>query len=182
MIVQPYPEWPSSGLHFNHSLWSTKTKENVMYDSNQSDNLSDITRWWVAGLLMHAPALMALCCPTVNCYRRLGPGFAPQFADWAIDDRTVTIRVKNYGPKVNNIFNFTIRRYASQSLQDTSGTSVQVSSVRSVPISFQRHNKIWLEYCESSSILHDQVTSLGFCNRVRYYSTRMMKNRALKTS
>jgi len=103
-MSQPYLEWPSTGLHFNHSLWSTNTNKNAMYDSSQTDSLSDITRWWVAGLLKHASALMALCCPTVNCYRRLGPGFAPEFADWAIDDRTVTIRVKNYGPKVNYIF------------------------------------------------------------------------------
>jgi len=71
-----------------------------MYDSSQADCLSDITRWWVAGLLKHASALMALCCPTVNCYRRLGGCFAPTFADWSIDDRNATIRVKNYGEKV----------------------------------------------------------------------------------
>jgi len=100
---QLYPEWPPTGLHFNHSLWSTKTDDNAMYDPSQSDSLSDITRWWVAGLVKHASALMALCCPTVNCYRRLGGCFAPSFADWSIDDRNATIRVKNYGPKVNHI-------------------------------------------------------------------------------
>jgi len=98
---QPYPEWPPTGLHFNHSLWSTKSSANAMYDPSQADSLSDVTRWWVAGLLKHASALMALCCPTVNCYRRLGGCFAPTFADWAIDDRNATIRLKNYGPKVN---------------------------------------------------------------------------------
>jgi len=71
-----------------------------MYDSKQTDSLSDITRWWVAGLLKHASALMAFCCPTVNCYRGLGGNFAPTMADWAIDDRNAAIRVKNYGPKV----------------------------------------------------------------------------------
>ena len=101
VVEQPYPEWPPTGLHFNHSLWSTKKDENAMYDANQPDSLSDVVRWWVAGLLKHASSLMALCCPTVNCYRRLGGCFAPTFADWAIDDRNATIRVKNYGPKVN---------------------------------------------------------------------------------
>ena len=86
-----------------------------MYDSNQSDNLSDIARWWVAGLLKHAPALTALCCPTVNCYRRLGSGVISKFANWGIDDRDAAIRVKNYNPKVchNLIFIFTARCYAS---------------------------------------------------------------------
>jgi len=72
-----------------------------MYDSSQTDSLSDIARWWVAGLLKHASAVMALWCPTVNCYRRLGSGFAPSFANWGIDDRGSAFRVKNYGPKVN---------------------------------------------------------------------------------
>ena len=108
MTEQPYPEWPPTGLHFNHSLWSTKTNENAMYDSSQADSLSDIARWWVAGLLKHASALMAFCCPTVNCYRRLGGCFAPTYADWAIDDRNATIRVKNYGPKVNYSVVFTV--------------------------------------------------------------------------
>ena len=99
---QPYPEWYPVCLHFNHSLWSVKTNENAMYDSSQADSLSGVTRWWVAGLLKHAPALMALCCPTVNCYRRLGGCFAPAFSDWAIDDRDAAIRVKNYAPKVRH--------------------------------------------------------------------------------
>jgi len=53
----------------------------------------------LAGLLTQASSLMALCCPNVNCYRRLGGCFAPTFADWSIDDRNATIYVKNYGPK-----------------------------------------------------------------------------------
>jgi len=101
MAVQPYPEWSDSGLHFNHSLWSANTDESVMYDSSQADNLSEMTRWWLAGLLKHASALLALCCPTVNCYRRLGGCLSPTFADWAIDDRDAAMRVKNYAPKVN---------------------------------------------------------------------------------
>jgi len=100
LVGQPYPEWPPTGLHFNHSLWSTKTDENAMYDPAEPDCLSSVCRWWVAGMLKHASALMALCCPTVNCYRRLGGCFAPTFVDWSIDDRNATIRLKNNGPKV----------------------------------------------------------------------------------
>ena len=72
-----------------------------MYDAGEPDRLSPVCRWWLAGLLEHASALMALCCPTVNCYRRLGGDFAPSFVDWSIDNRNATIRVKNYGPKVS---------------------------------------------------------------------------------
>jgi len=107
---QPYPEWPPTGLHFNHSLWSTKSGDNAMYEPTQPDRLSDVCRWWVAGILEHASALMALCCPTVNCYRRLGGCFAPALVDWCIDDRNATIRVKNYGPKVGFRFFLHARR------------------------------------------------------------------------
>ena len=93
---QPYPEWPPSCLHFNHSLWSITTAENVMNDASRADSLSDVTRWWVAGLLKHADAIMALYCPTVNCYRSLDGHFAATFADWGIDDRSAALRVKNY--------------------------------------------------------------------------------------
>lgn len=104
-MAQPYPEWPPTGLHFNHSLWSTKSGDNAMYEPSQPDRLSDVCRWWVAGILQHASALMALCCPTVNCYRRLGGCFAPTLVDWCIDDRNATIRVKNYGPKETYVEN-----------------------------------------------------------------------------
>ena len=110
-VEQPYPEWPPTGLHYNHSLWSTKSGDNAMYDQSQPGRLSDVCRWWVAGILKHSSALMALCCPTVNCYRRLGGCFAPTLVDWSIDDRNSTIRVKNYGPKVNFRLFFAARRY-----------------------------------------------------------------------
>ena len=32
-------------------------------------------RYYIGGLLKHAPALCAICAPTVNSYRRLVPGF-----------------------------------------------------------------------------------------------------------
>jgi glutamine synthetase len=103
---QPFPDWPPTGLHFNHSLWSTsESQKNAMYDEDDPDRLSDVARWWVAGLLKHCNSLMALCCPTVNCYRRLGGSFAPTIVDWAIDDRHATFRVKNYGPKETYVEN-----------------------------------------------------------------------------
>jgi len=32
-------------------------------------------RHYIGGLLKHASALLAICAPTVNSYRRLVPGF-----------------------------------------------------------------------------------------------------------
>jgi len=58
-----------NGMHFNHSLWDLEGRS-ALYDAGREDKLSDVGRWWLAGLVKHAPALTALCSPTVNCYRR----------------------------------------------------------------------------------------------------------------
>ena len=62
--------------------------------------MSPLARHWVAGLLAHAPALTALSCPTTNCYRRLGLGFAPSYIYWNVDDRICTFRAKTSGTNV----------------------------------------------------------------------------------
>jgi glutamine synthetase len=54
-----------------------------------------VSRSFVAGILAHTPALMALCDPTPNCYHRLAPHtFAPSNVSWGIEDRTALVRVK----------------------------------------------------------------------------------------
>ena len=87
-----------SGSHFNHSIW-THGGENAFWNPEAEDNLSEFARHWVAGLLDHAPAMTALCNPTVNCYRRLHRPFTPHLANWGIDDRTTIVRVKNHSQK-----------------------------------------------------------------------------------
>ena len=86
-------ESSSSGLHFNHSLWHGD--DNVFYDSSSDDNLSTMAGHWIAGLVKHARALTALYSPTVNCYRRLHQPWTPHMANWGIDDRDTSFRVKN---------------------------------------------------------------------------------------
>ena len=57
----------ASGMHFNHSLW--RGDVNMFVDHTQENHLSELGQHWLAGVLLHAPALTALCSPTVNCYR-----------------------------------------------------------------------------------------------------------------
>ena len=92
-----------NGMHYNFSVQDTNG--NVFYDGNQPDNLSDVCKHWMAGLLYHAPALAALSAPTVNCYRRCHTFVCPSACNWGIDDRTATIRVKNLGPSGTYIEN-----------------------------------------------------------------------------
>ncbi len=61
-----------SGMHTHQSLW--KDGEALFYDESGYGGLSDIARWYVGGLLKHAPSLLAFTNPTVNSYHRLVPG------------------------------------------------------------------------------------------------------------
>lgn len=95
-ITKPAIERSANGLHFNQSL--LRDGQNAFSDPSSPDGLSQIARHYIAGLIAHAPALTALFAPTVNCGKRYRPhSFAPFEADWAIDNRTVAIRVKGAG-------------------------------------------------------------------------------------
>ena len=88
-----------SGAHLNFSLWDKEKKVNVLCDESGEDKLSDFARHWIAGLLHHAGALSALCCPTTNCYQRLHTPWVPHQANWGVQNRMSMIRIKNDGPK-----------------------------------------------------------------------------------
>lgn len=95
----------ANGCHFNHSLWDKQTKKNVLHDPNDPDNLSEIARHWIGGLVEHMPALCSLYSPTVNCYRRLRLKYTPRHPDWDVNDRLVLLRVKNKDEKDTYIEN-----------------------------------------------------------------------------
>ena len=88
----------SNGTHFNHSLWD-KAGKNVLYDPTKPDNLSDVARYFLGGIFKHADGLTAICCPTLNCYRRLHNPWAPGKCTWGIGDRTTLYRVKSSSEK-----------------------------------------------------------------------------------
>ena len=62
-----------SGMHTHMSLWKNGT--NIFYDPEGYALISQTARYYIGGLLKHAPALMALCAPTTNSYKRLVPGY-----------------------------------------------------------------------------------------------------------
>ncbi len=79
-----------SGCHLHLSLW--QNGENLMPDPQ--GQLSPIARQFVAGILHHLPALMALTTPSTNSYRRLQPHFwSGAFRCWGFDNREAAIRV-----------------------------------------------------------------------------------------
>ena len=93
-----------SGMHTHQSLW--KDGEPLFYDEQGYGGLSDIARWYIGGLLKHAPALLAFTNPTANSYHRLVPGFeAPINLVYSARNRSACIRIPIAGnsPKAKRI-------------------------------------------------------------------------------
>jgi glutamine synthetase len=81
-----------SGMHVHQSLW--KDGQPLFFDETGYGGLSDIARWYVGGLIRHAPSLVALTNPTVNSYHRLVPGFeAPVNLVYSSRNRSAAIRI-----------------------------------------------------------------------------------------
>jgi glutamine synthetase len=81
-----------SGMHTHQSLFLNG--EPLFYDETGYAGLSDIARWYIGGLLHHAPSLLAFTNPTVNSYRRLVPGFeAPVNLVYSQRNRSACARI-----------------------------------------------------------------------------------------
>lgn len=80
----------TNGCHLHLSLWDD---DNAFYDADR-DDLSDVARRFVAGVLDHAPALVALAAPTANSYARLQPQIgAAAFVCWGRGNREALVRI-----------------------------------------------------------------------------------------
>lgn len=81
-----------SGMHINMSLF--KGKENVFFEENEEENLSEIAYQFTAGLIKHATNYTAITNPTVNSYKRLVPGYeAPSYVAWSAQNRSPLVRI-----------------------------------------------------------------------------------------
>ncbi|MDQ1625200.1 MAG: glutamine synthetase [Actinomycetota bacterium] len=93
-----------SGMHCHQSLW--KEGAPLFYDELGYAGLSDMARYYIGGLLKHAPSLLAFTNPTVNSYHRLVPGFeAPVNLVYSQRNRSACIRIPITGanPKAKRI-------------------------------------------------------------------------------
>lgn len=90
----------ASGMHCHQSLW--KDDDNLFYDAHGWALTSAMCRWYIGGLLKHAPALMAFCAPTTNSYKRLVPGYeAPVNLAMSQRNRSAAARIPMYSDSPN---------------------------------------------------------------------------------
>jgi len=93
-----------SGMHVHSSLW--RGEDNVFFDETGYAQLSDTAKYYIGGLLAHAPALLAIAAPTTNSYRRLVPGFeAPVNLAYSQRNRSAVCRIPMYSksPKAKRV-------------------------------------------------------------------------------
>lgn len=93
-----------SGMHAHQSLW--KDGKPLFYSESGYGGLSDMARYYIGGLLHHAPALLAFTNPTVNSFHRLVPGYeAPVNLVYSSRNRSACIRIPITGtnPKAKRL-------------------------------------------------------------------------------
>ncbi|WP_248518052.1 type I glutamate--ammonia ligase [Salinarchaeum laminariae] len=90
-MPKPIAHINGSGMHSHLSLF--EDGENAFHDGDDEFNLSETAKQFIAGILEHAPAITAICNPTVNSYKRLVPGYeAPVYVAWSDVNRSALIR------------------------------------------------------------------------------------------
>lgn len=103
-MTKPHIEQSASGCHYHHSLW--QDDQNAFLDPASADGLSAAARHFLAGQVLHTPALCAFAAPTVNCPKRFKLySFAPTNNTWGFENRTTGFRVKATGDDRTHIEN-----------------------------------------------------------------------------
>lgn len=91
---------PGCSGHVHQSLWDADSKTNLFFDGQQAQHMSELMQHYIAGQLYCLPHILPMFAPTVNSYKRLVEGaWAPTTLTWALDNRTVALRVLPLGAK-----------------------------------------------------------------------------------
>ncbi|MDI3317534.1 MAG: glutamine synthetase family protein [Bacillota bacterium] len=119
LAPKPFPDQAGNGAHVHISAWELEeptlpsgsepagrrlsalpgqpaggSGRNLFYDPDDRYRLSRLGYAFIAGVLAHLPALVALTAPTVNSYRRLGPrSWSSAYACYGPDNREAAVRI-----------------------------------------------------------------------------------------
>lgn len=92
-----------SGMHVHQSLWKDG---DPLFAGDQYAGLSETAKFYIGGLLKHAPALIAFAAPTTNSFKRLVPGFeAPVNLAYSARNRSAAVRIPMFSqsPKAKRL-------------------------------------------------------------------------------
>ena len=96
-MAKPHENEPGSSMHIHQSVLDAKTGRTVF--AGRDGKPSKLFLNHIGGLQRYMAASLPLLAPNVNSYRRLVPeSDAPTNVHWAIDNRTVSLRVPSSDP------------------------------------------------------------------------------------
>ncbi|MBA2311799.1 MAG: type III glutamate--ammonia ligase [Actinobacteria bacterium] len=110
-MPKPYGDRTGNGGHFNMSIADISTDKNLFArdDDPRGCGVSDLAYQFLAGVLRHAPSIVAVTCPTVNSYKRLvktgsmtGYTWAPVYISYGDNNRTHMLRIPTGSPRVES--------------------------------------------------------------------------------
>jgi glutamine synthetase len=94
LAPKPWPDQAGNGAHLHWSLWDLAGERNLLYAPDDPFGLGPLGQQFVAGVLEHLPALVALTCPSVNSYHRLQPqSWSSAFTCYGPDNREAAVRI-----------------------------------------------------------------------------------------
>jgi glutamine synthetase len=103
-MPKPFESQAGNGLHCHLQLWDG---DKNLFGVDDTSELSETAKMFIAGLIEHAPAITALANPTINSYKRLVPHHeAPVYITWGMMNRTALIRVPLFSSGENAAIEF----------------------------------------------------------------------------
>jgi len=93
LAPKPFENQAGNGCHLHLSLWNVNSTKNLLA-ADDNNQLSDLGKYFVAGILEHLPAIVAITCPSVNSYRRLKPrSWSSAYTCWGFENREAALRI-----------------------------------------------------------------------------------------
>jgi glutamine synthetase len=129
-MPKPFRHLTGNGLHLHSSLWDKGTGAELFADAEDARGLglSAMAYNYIGGLIEHAQSLVAVTCPIVNSYKRMGVGaptsgatWAPAYATYGGNNRTQMLRVPDAGRVENRACDGAANPYLAMAVQLAAG-------------------------------------------------------------
>ncbi|XP_028306854.1 lengsin [Gouania willdenowi] len=93
----------------SHSLWDANGRRSLFHSGERADELSEIGRKWLAGLLTHSAALSCLMSPGLGCRSHIAKRIKDPkrllYATCGTNDNSSSFNIKNHGGRELHIDN-----------------------------------------------------------------------------